>query len=495
MRTAGKRAVESLIKAGALDGFGMRPALLASLDRILAASASHFRAAEAGQMSLFGAATGVQAETIILPENIKTDRKEMLNWERELIGLYLSDHPLSGHTELLTKAVSHNSLTLIEAAHEERVRVAGMVVAARPYKTKTDKMMGFVTIEDLQGTIELVVFPRTWDKTRNLCEQGKVIVIDGKVDSSSQPPKILVDEIRTEVTFYETAPTPLEKRRGKTAVPASRSALPAVVKGSVAVSRPVNTPQPGVPPDGQYVHSRQRFHPRSRRRAGRRAASSGIPTRLGTLQSSESPVWIWSSPASPEPVFFPAEPLDKAADGSPPVESVAGTPEVETKTSGSADIEPITSDPLPVLESSASGRPVFEPMDPLPVQPDRQPETSLALNAEVGLPDLEHPVLPLIIQPKVFATPEVDNAPPQLISILMRPSGNPERDRRRIKHIYGILISYPGSDRFSFRIFENGRGYLLDFPNETTRVCPDMLERLKRLIGEDSWRVEPLVYQ
>jgi hypothetical protein len=77
----------------------------------------------------------------------------------------------------------------------------------------------------------------------------------------------------------------------------------------------------------------------------------------------------------------------------------------------------------------------------------------------------------------------------------MRPSGNPERDRRRIKHIYGILISYPGTDRFSFRIFENGRGYLLDFPNDTTRVCPDMLERLKKLIGEDSWRVEPLVYQ
>ena len=127
-------------------------------------------------------ATGVQAETITLPENIKVDRKEMLNWERELIGLYLSDHPLSGHTELLTKAVSHNSITLNDAAHEERVRVAGMVAAVRPYKTKTDKMMGFVTIEDMQGTVELVIFPKTWDKTRALCEQGKVIVVDGKVD-------------------------------------------------------------------------------------------------------------------------------------------------------------------------------------------------------------------------------------------------------------------------------------------------------------------------
>ena len=204
LRAAGKRAIESLsIKVGALDSLGPRPAMLASLDRILAASASHFRAAEAGQMSLFGSATGVQAETITLPENIKVDRKEMLNWERELIGLYLSDHPLAGHTELLTKAVSHNSITLNDAAHEERVRVAGMVTAVRPYKTKTDKMMGFVTIEDLQGPIELVIFPKTWDKTRTLCEQGKVLVIDGKVDLSSQPPKILVDEIKTEVAFYD----------------------------------------------------------------------------------------------------------------------------------------------------------------------------------------------------------------------------------------------------------------------------------------------------
>ena len=173
LRAAGKRAIESLIKVGALDSLGPRPAMLASVDRIIAASASHFRAAEAGQMSLFGSATGVQAETITLPENIKVDRKEMLNWERELIGLYLSDHPLSGHTELLTKAVSHNSITLNDAAHEERVRVAGMVAAVRPYKTKTDKMMGFVTIEDLQGTIELVIFPKTWDKTRNCANRAR----------------------------------------------------------------------------------------------------------------------------------------------------------------------------------------------------------------------------------------------------------------------------------------------------------------------------------
>ena len=145
--------------------------------------------------------------------------------------------------------------------------------------------------------------------------------------------------------------------------------------------------------------------------------------------------------------------------------------------------------------TAASDRLAYIPVDLPPARPDQHPEVALALHAEVELLEREHAPLPPIAPPKVVVGLEPDNAPPQLISILMRPSGNPERDRRRIKHIYGILISYPGTDRFSFRIFENGRGYLLDFPNDTTRVCPDMLERLKKLIGEDSWRVEPLVYQ
>jgi DNA polymerase-3 subunit alpha len=131
LRAVGKRALECLIKVGAMDSFGDRAALLAALDRIVSASSSHFRAVEAGQMSLFGGSSGVQDEVISLPD-VKGDRKEMLNWERELIGLYLSDHPLSTYTELLTKAVSHNAISLLDAAHEEHVRVAGMVAAARP---------------------------------------------------------------------------------------------------------------------------------------------------------------------------------------------------------------------------------------------------------------------------------------------------------------------------------------------------------------------------
>jgi DNA polymerase III subunit alpha len=485
LRAAGKRAIESLIKVGALDGLGPRPAMLASVDRILAASASHFRAAEAGQMSLFGSATGVQAETITLPENIKVDRKEMLNWERELIGLYLSDHPLSGHTDLLTKAVSHNSITLNDAAHEDRVRVAGMVTAVRPYKTKTDKMMGFVTIEDLQGTIELVIFPRTWDKTRALCEQGKVLVVDGKVDSSSQPPKILVDEIKTEVTFYDSAPAPLDKSRQTG--PASRAPQHAAAKGTSAAPRPV-TAQP-VPP---AMHA---------------PADDFIPDPDDGLDGAPPPPefppdwenytapnrqYGFSAPATPDAAFFPAQPAEKTDEGPQPADKA---PVSDDQNAASVIADTVITEPPPEPVAVASSVPVTEPVEYPAPRVDLIPEAGLTLSAVIESLELERPTLPPILPPQRIPAREENALPPQLISILMRPSGNPERDRRRIKHIYGILISYPGSDHFSFRIFENGKGYLLDFPNDTTRVCPDMLERLKKLIGEDSWRVEPLVYQ
>jgi len=104
----GKRGLECLIKVGALDSFGGRFALLASLERISGISANHFRAIESGQLSLFGGTTGVE-ETVTLPAVGNPDTREMLNWERELLGLYVSDHPLTPHQPTLSKIVTHFS--------------------------------------------------------------------------------------------------------------------------------------------------------------------------------------------------------------------------------------------------------------------------------------------------------------------------------------------------------------------------------------------------
>ncbi|MGC8857024.1 MAG: DNA polymerase III subunit alpha, partial [Anaerolineae bacterium] len=179
LRAVGRRALECLIKVGALDRFGNRAALLAAIERIISISTSHFRAAQAGQLSLFGETTGV-TETIALPETTEIDRREMLNWERELIGLYISDHPLTPYQPTLVKLVTHFSGQLAEAAHEEKVRVAGLITSIRPYQTKTGKPMGFVTLEDIQGNIELVLFSRTWGKYAAQIAVGQIIIVEGK---------------------------------------------------------------------------------------------------------------------------------------------------------------------------------------------------------------------------------------------------------------------------------------------------------------------------
>ena len=236
LRAVGKRSMECLIKVGALDAFGSRPALLAGLDLITSISGSHFRAADMGQMSLFGAHTGITEEITLPKVASEISRREILNWEKELIGLYVSDHPLSPVIDILTEAVTHFSGQLAEAAHEEKVRVAGLVTRIRPHQTKTGKMMGFVTLEDLQGNIELVVFPRTWEQYTEAFEIDRVLMIDGKVDAQSGDPKVLVDVVSTELKRVVAADA-----NGVPRPPAANENRPA----PKAPPRPAARPLPG----------------------------------------------------------------------------------------------------------------------------------------------------------------------------------------------------------------------------------------------------------
>ena len=204
LRKVGKRALESLIQVGALDDFGSRPALLESMDRILAISSSNFQAIDAGQMSMFGDATGL-TETIKLPEaKTAINRRAQLDWERELIGLYVSDHPLSTVMDSLKKHVTHFAQDLNEAKHHEMVNVAGLVTKIRQHQTKNGKPMAFATIEDIQGTIDLVLFPNTWKKFGELVRFDEIIYVRGKADANGGDTKVLVDQVSTSISQIES---------------------------------------------------------------------------------------------------------------------------------------------------------------------------------------------------------------------------------------------------------------------------------------------------
>lgn len=195
LHKVGRRSLECLIKVGALDAFGPRKALLDAIDSMISISNSHFRAAECGQLSIFGTVAGVEEE-IYLPMGTTLDRKQQLEWEKELIGLYVSDHPITPYLSLIRERVTHFSKDLPEATNKQKVVVAGLVSRIRTLMTKTGNQMAFATIEDIQGLIELVIFPKAWEKMGALVQMDSVILVEGKVDLDKADPKVLVDTIK-----------------------------------------------------------------------------------------------------------------------------------------------------------------------------------------------------------------------------------------------------------------------------------------------------------
>ena len=461
LRAVGKRALECIIKVGALDNFGNRAALLASMDRIVAISNNHFRALEAGQMSLFGEATGV-TEEIILPEVNNVNKREMLNWERELIGLYISDHPLTPYQETFRKIVSYFSGQLNEAQHEEKVRIAGLVTNVRPYMTKNNKPMGFVTLEDIQGNFDLVLFPRTWDKTRDILIVGEIVIVEGKIDANSTPPKILVDTVRTEIKILE----PL-KDSSPQSKPLSDSAL-----------EELSQPKPDSHVKEVKIQSKQ---PKPIEKVQDKPLTKNIPAATPVPQIAETPAQPYIAEADPDLDGMPPPP-DNFPDGwdnewQPSFDDAAVASAPEPKFKKMEVVTPPRELASPHLGETGEG---LAPVAVHDVDVEQDEVTREAIVTSIYIP---------------LAKEEEKDHPPKQITVNLRSTGNKEEDRRRIKTIFGTLISFHGRDRFSFQIFESGGRHLLDFPNDTTRISPEMLARLKKLMGEESWQVEEILFQ
>ena len=473
LRQVGKRSLECLVRVGALDQFGPRQALLQALDQIVSLSASHFRAVDMGQMSLFGPHTGL-IEEISLPastrRNPEVSRREQLNWERELIGLYVSDHPLNPVMDDLIQAITHFSGQLSEAGPNERVRVAGIVSRIRPHQTKTGKSMGFVTLEDLQGTVDLVVFPRTWDRFHELLEFDKIVVVEGRVDAQGAEPKVLVDSITTDLTVT----TPLEPS-------------PFPRRGDVLAVG-------GASPDSEELSSEDSDElveeaPLAQSTSGHIYVASGAEE-AGVAESAESFVEVDEEDVPPPPSPFP---LDWEL-ASAVMEAVA-EPEVskalaETGISGDPErgISQAES-PSPAEETSPTVDEEVSP--PLTEAVPAVAEEAAGTAEQLGKPAAPAPLLPYMLN----SLPLADGETMQMITVILRPSGDKVRDNLRIRQIYGTLIAYPGKDRFAFQVFERGRGYLIEFPNFTTGLCAELVKRLKIFIPEGNLRIEPITFQ
>lgn len=224
-----RKMTESLIRASAFDSFGLpRSRMIAVLDPFLNMINNSRRHSMEGQLSLFGEADDALAASSEpdYPEIPDFSRAEYLAMEKEMLGLYVNGHPLDEYDEAIRvgttldssafaaftaaageadEASAHHSLLTDRAP----ARMAGMVVSRKNKTTKSNELMSFVTVEDLYGTFEVIVFPRVLNTCAALLDEGAVILIDGQLSiREDDEPKL----IATAITLLDKTPHPIDPR-------------------------------------------------------------------------------------------------------------------------------------------------------------------------------------------------------------------------------------------------------------------------------------------
>ncbi len=431
-RIVNKRAMESLIKVGALDVFGERPKLLAAVDRIVNFSVAHHKAQDVGQLSLFGEATGVQfgAEESILAQLQDVDpvpKREMLNWEKELVGLYVTEHPLQDVWPQLEQIITITSAEMVEAGETIQGRgivVAGLVTEVRRLHTRKGDPMAVLTVEDITGTFSAVLFPRTWKHYQEMIDEDVVLILRGKADTSRGDVQIIVDSVAQEA---EVAIAADEMEPQLPNEPFSWTEQTSAAPVAVQAKAPAHSDN-------------------GNRRLQRAATHSAAlpPAGPPPLSNEEMPAWLEAEDFDrevplPPPDWAPVR--DLPAKPSPP-------PEYATKTP-------------PRTQDSHNGSPPVET-------------------------ELEHAM------PAKSSHNSPETHSPHLLTLVVQRTGNAEQDRKRLRRLHAYLTQYPGQDRFRFELVGAGKRAILDFPHDTITINDDVLAFAARMLGEEHVFVDPL---
>lgn len=195
-RNLNKKSLEALIMCGALDSFGDRGVMLANMDILLNFNKMLHAESSTGSDSLFAELDDAPKARLVLQEASPIPRKEMLAWEKELLGQYVSGHPLDAYKELFER----NNADIRKIKQDKFINatqtIAGIIEDVREIYTKKNEKMAFIKIKDLYDTIECVAFPKTFMTIRAFCLTEKLVVIKGKVSDRNGEFSILIDDMK-----------------------------------------------------------------------------------------------------------------------------------------------------------------------------------------------------------------------------------------------------------------------------------------------------------
>jgi DNA polymerase III subunit alpha len=200
-----RAALEALIKAGALDALGRRSQLLAALDRALALGQQMRKMREIGQTSLFGGSEpgGGGVADFPLPDVPDHPRQQLLAWEKELLSLYMSAHPLAHVAAALKRRAKWSTSDLNEEWAGQTVTLGGRIASVRRIVTRKGDTMVAVQLEDTRGSIEVVVFPRTYEATADVWREDAIVLVTGMVKMRDEEPQIACDSVEELVVSEE----------------------------------------------------------------------------------------------------------------------------------------------------------------------------------------------------------------------------------------------------------------------------------------------------
>ncbi|MBU1172436.1 MAG: DNA polymerase III subunit alpha [Proteobacteria bacterium] len=198
LRKVNKRVVEALIKCGAFDSTGHgRSQMMAALEDALEHGQRVQREKNDRQLSLFGDSDGndVSFNTPVLPDIPEWDDKYRLSLEKESLGFYISGHPLDRYATVLEKFTNVNGLTIHELEENQAVRMGGIITANKTIRTKKGDQMAFVTLEDMYGGVEVVVFPSIFEECSDFFMDDSALIVEGEAQKKEKGLSLIAEKV------------------------------------------------------------------------------------------------------------------------------------------------------------------------------------------------------------------------------------------------------------------------------------------------------------
>ena len=461
LRQVNKRSLECLIKVGALDRFGqqrdrrkagIRNRLLDVVDQCIARSAATHIDRESGQLSMFdllGAANGsAQPEQFPIrlsdEENsgpAKESDRERFQWEKELLGVFVSSHPVQQLSVDLSRFTTCTCAELGERHDGKNVTLAGMLASVRTTVTKKGDRMAFVQLEDMQGQCEAVFFPGVYQEFKEHLQEERVVMVKGKAQTRGARTSVLVDTLRTAVEFGMAKAD--ERDRDLAAAP------PQFPAASIAGEDDANSMPPAVETLGDNAPAKLTESAYSDEMAEEPPAESESDAET---DPTEAPVETGLYSETPFLASGKMKEQEPAVDKASLLAEQGGQERAESGRDASSVVEEMPNSG-PAAADAASNR--------------RSPVSNGGVSSR-----------PAALGPAEAAAPATSNAS-QVLHIIFSRSGRFERDKYRLREIFEAVRDPRGRDQFIVVMETNGSRHQLTFPNEFCTVSDRLLHDLR----------------